>query len=320
MNPQSRISQASIHGLPTRVLVRVPGSTSNLGSGFDTLGIALSIYNTIDVARAPETHPTRNVRILSPIQESVRSGAESMIQDVADFFQAKLQVTPPALEIRITGDVPVARGLGSSVTLRLGILAALARLTGVEVTNYQLGEWVSEIEGHPDNAMASALGGFCAAGWGDQASRISCHQILLPDDYCFVTLVPDFEVKTDEARKALPSSYSKADVVRAINRAAMVTGLISANRIEDLAGFFDDPVHQPYRAQLIPGFEACMQAGREAGAFGGWISGSGSTLMWITRGNGLHIGVAVQSKMPGASLYFLRPDNIGITFLEHLAD
>ncbi len=297
------------------VSVRVPGSTSNLGSGFDTLGIALSLHNTITV-RLGSIGSARDVTICSPVPENVRAGAEAMLNQVRVFFESRTGTIIPAIEVWVEGDVPVARGLGSSVTLRLGLLGALTRLSGLDYSNEILGQWVSEIEGHPDNAMPSALGGFCSAGWESLHGELKCLRVELPDDYCFVTLIPDFEVRTDDARKALPQSYSRADAVRALNRASLVTACFCLDKIEELPGLFDDPVHQPYRGPLIPGYPECMQAGAQAGALGGWISGSGSTLMWLARGNGEKVGRSVHAVMPDAALHFLRVDNQGMTFLK----
>lgn len=308
---------ADAGGCEARIKVKVPGSTSNLGSGFDTLGIALSISNTVEVALSENGGSQQvPVRIRSAISSAVRPGAEEMLAGVSRVFQEKTGIPAPGVDVWIEGDVPLARGLGSSVTIRLGLLAALGCITGVNPDIKTLGEWVSEIEGHPDNAMPSALGGFCASGWPEGSDRLECLRIELPEEYCFVSLVPTFEVKTEEARRSLPSSYSRNDAVKALNRAAMITGLFCTDQIELLKGFFDDPIHQPYRGRLIPGYTECMRAGVEAGAIGGWISGSGSTLMWLIRGEGTSVGEAVQSVMPDARLHYLRPDNKGLTFLK----
>lgn len=312
--------KARLEGVES-VVVSVPGSTSNLGSGFDTLGIALSIRNSLTVSRDGDSEPasggSRNgmARIISPIPESVRPGAEEMLSGVCEVFRVKTGINPDPVTVAVAGDVPVARGLGSSVTLRIGLVAALARLHGLQLSSSEIGEWVSEIEGHPDNAMPSALGGFCVAGTGSDG-KLEYVRFELPGDYRFITLIPDFEVRTDEARKSLPDGYSRDSAVKALNRSSMVTGLLATGQLNKLSGFFDDPIHQPYRGKLIPGFERCMEAGREAGACGGWISGSGSTLMWLAQDNYQAIGDHIHRQMPSAELHFLTVDNKGLTILE----
>lgn len=295
------------------IKVSVPGSTSNLGSGFDTLGIALSLRNELHVQPALDTKALATID--SPIPDNERQGAERMLRKVCEFFEAKTGVPVSPIRVSIQGDVPIARGLGSSVTVRIGLLMALSELHQVGLSTERIGQWVSEIEGHPDNAMPSALGGFVAAGIAED-HRLEYMRIELPHTYQFVTLIPDFEVKTEEARKSLPDHYSRAEAVKALNRAAMVTGLMATGEIQKLKGFFDDPIHQPFRGPLIPGMKTCMQAGIEAGAIGGWISGSGSTLMWLTEGSGEVVGEAVQSQMPSADLKVLKPDNKGAIILE----
>ena len=97
---------------------------------------------------------------------------------------------------------------------------------------------------------------------------------------------------------------------------AMVAALLATAQPDKLQGFFDDPIHQPFREKLIPGFNACMQAGRKAGAHAGWISGSGSTLMWLATKNVERIGEAIHKVMPNAGLHFLKSDNSGLKILE----
>lgn len=298
----------------SKVTVSVPGSTSNLGSGFDTLGIAISLRNNITLSVSDRTDGPI-ARIVSSIPESVREDAEGMLSGACQVFQQKSGTELKKVDVFIEGDVPVARGLGSSVTLRLGIIAGLSAINKCGLPASIMGEWVSEIEGHPDNAMPSAIGGFCAAGLNSDG-KLDYAKFELPENYTFVTLIPDFEVKTDESRRSLPDSYCRSDVVRGINRSTMVATLLATKQLDKLKGFFDDPIHQPYRGKLIPGFDACMEAGKSAGAHGGWISGSGSTLMWLATENVKQIGSAVQEVMPNAQLLNLKTDNLGLTILE----
>lgn len=296
------------------ITVSIPGSTSNLGSGFDTLGVAISLRNRLtlsfsDRKDGPVAH------ITSHIPESVRADAEGMLSNACQVFEKKTGTESRLIDVHIEGDVPVARGLGSSVTLRLGTIAGLSYLHGLELAAPTIGEWVAEIEGHPDNAIPSAIGGFCAAGI-DSNGKLNFAKFELPEDYTFITLIPDFEVKTDEARMSLPNSYSRENTVRGINRSTMVAALLATAQPDKLQGFFDDPIHQPFREKLIPGFNACMQAGRKAGAHAGWISGSGSTLMWLATKNVERIGEAIHKVMPNAGLHFLKSDNSGLKILE----
>jgi homoserine kinase len=127
-----------------------------------------------------------------------------------------------------------------------------------------------------------------------------------------VTLIPHFEVSTPEARKRVPQTFSKADTIHILNRASLVTAAFATGRLENLRGCFDDRIHQPYRAALIPGMDAILAAGVKAGAIGGWLSGSGSTLMCLALDNPEAIATAMQRKMPKAAVHILKPDNAGL--------
>jgi homoserine kinase len=127
-----------------------------------------------------------------------------------------------------------------------------------------------------------------------------------------VTLIPDFEVSTPEARKRVPQTFSKADTIHILNRASLVTAAFTTGQLEALRGCFDDRIHQPHRAPLIPGMDAILAAGVKAGAVGGWLSGSGSTLMCLALENFEAVAAAMQRKMPQAAVHILKPDNAGL--------
>lgn len=286
--------------------VRIPGTTANLGSGFDTLGLAVAFYNRAQVRRRGD----RRIEITSPIAEASRAGALAMLEEAAGAFFKKTRQARFGADIHLSGDVPIARGLGSSVTARLGCVAGLNALCGSPLDRQGLLEVVAALEGHPDNAAPAVFGGFTAAGFvGDE---VRCLRVPMPSRIRLVTLIPDFEVSTPEARKRVPQSFSKADTIHILNRASLVTAAFTTGRLEALRGCFDDRIHQPYRAPLIPGMEAILAAGVKAGAVGGWLSGSGSTLMCLALDHAEAVATAMQRKMPNAAVHVLKPDNAGL--------
>ncbi|MFM7554748.1 MAG: homoserine kinase, partial [Verrucomicrobiota bacterium] len=220
--------------------VRVPGTTANLGSGFDTLGLAVAFYNRALVQRRSD----RRIEITSPIAEASRAGALAMLEEAAGAFFKKTRQARFGADIHLSGDVPIARGLGSSVTARLGCVAGLNALSGSPLDRQGLLEVVAALEGHPDNAAPAVFGGFTAAGFiGDE---VRCLRVPLPGRIRLVTLIPDFEVSTPEARKRVPQSFSKADTIHILNRASLVTAAFATGRLAELRGCFDDRIHQPY--------------------------------------------------------------------------
>lgn len=290
----------------TSASVRIPGTTANLGSGFDTLGLAVALYNRAMIRRRDD----RRVEITSPIADDARAGALAMLEEAATAFFKKTRAPRFGVDLHLSGDVPIARGLGSSVTARLGCVAGLNALAGSPLDRQGLLEVVAALEGHPDNAAPAVFGGFTAAGF--VGSEVRCIRVPLSSRIRLVTLIPDFEVSTPEARKRVPQTFSKADTIHILNRASLVTAAFATGRLENLRGCFDDRIHQPYRAPLIPGMDAILAAGVKAGAIGGWLSGSGSTLMCLALDNTEAVAKAMQRKMPKAAVHILKPDNAGL--------
>lgn len=287
--------------------IRVPGTTSNLGSGFDTLGLALRIYNHVTV----EPCDGRRVGITSPISEDARDGATRMVAEAARYFFKRTRKPAFGFSIAITGDVPVARGLGSSTTVQLGLLAALNELTGAGLDKQGVFELVNVLEGHPDNCAPATFGGFTVAGPVGKGVRVL--RFPVPRQARFVTLVPDFEVKTSDARRLLPAEYPKADLVHSLNRVALVSSAFASGNLAALRDLFDDRVHQPWRTPLIPQLPKVIQAGVRAGAIGGWLSGSGSTIMCLTLAEPERVANAMQRQLPNSRIHLLAADTAGYT-------
>jgi homoserine kinase len=178
----------------SHIHIRVPASTSNLGPGFDCLGLALQLYNTTTLTRSDDA-----------------KFPHGMIGETATaFFQRATggKIAPFGFETRIEGDIPISRGLGSSVTVRLGVLMGLAELVreSFPVTREQILALLIELEGHPDNAVPSFLGGFavCAHATGDPADGFAYTRVAVKPELSFVTLVPELRLSTEMARGLLP--------------------------------------------------------------------------------------------------------------------
>lgn len=281
--------------MPNTARVRIPATTANLGPGFDSLGIALHLGNTVTVSRAP-----------APAPEAMITAATT-----AFFTEAKHDTFPFAWEI--TGDVPRSRGLGSSVTVRLGILHGLNELTNRPLSSDALYRLCARLEGHPDNAAPAAFGGFVVARKNADYQRF----VVTPDLH-FVLLIPDFEIETDAAREALPATIPFADAVANVANTSAVTAAFASSNYPALVGCFEDHLHQPHRANLIPCLPAVLTAAREAGALGGWLSGSGSTIACVTTADPRPVAIAMHaaSDCPGATTVVTSADNEGVQILD----
>lgn len=257
-----------------RVICKVPGSTSNCGSGFDTLGLALSIYNTVTVERDGVELEERGELGLNILTDS------SMAQDTVRRFFSEAGIEPFEVRVRITGEVPRARGLGSSVTVRGGILGGLARLAGYDLSKKREVELITELEGHPDNASASILGGFTVSRFvSDPAVHHHTARFEIGENLRFVVVSPEFEVLTSSSRGILPESLSFADAVSSMNNATSMVAALASGRYSQLKDVIGDSFHEPYRMKSIPGAAEAIHAGIRAGAYTGWLSGSGSSVL-----------------------------------------
>jgi len=254
------------------VTVRVPASTSNCGAGFDTLGLALRLYNRVTLTRAPG----------APAPERpCDARAQDMVLEAAAAF-ASATGRREGFRYRIDGDVPPARGLGSSVTVVAGVLAGLDALHGTALGRHRLVSLASDIEGHPDNASAGILGGFCVAR-SDPATGafVNAQRFRVPKDVAFVVVSPPLELMTKDSRGALPLSLPFFDAVKSVNSAAYLVAAFASGDFRRLAEVSGDFIHEPYRLPRIPGGGDAIADGIAAGAWTGWLSGSGSSVLCV---------------------------------------
>lgn len=254
------------------VTVRVPGSTSNCGAGFDTLGLALKLYNRVILATAegmsPEPERPADARALEMVKETARA-----------FFQAAGR-KPEGFRYRIEGDVPLARGLGSSVTVIAGVLAGLNVLHQAGLSSENLVALATAQEGHPDNASAGILGGFCVSRCDPETGAYrDTIRFDVPPEVSFVVASPAIELLTKESRGALPASVPFFDAVKSVNSAAYLVAAFASGNYSRLHHASGDFLHEPYRLPKIPGGREAIEAGIAAGAFTGWLSGSGSSVL-----------------------------------------
>ncbi len=275
--------------------VQVPGTSANLGPGFDCLGLALSVHNILVLERGESQPP------------------EPMIAQAAEAFFRKTGVLPFPFQWSISGEVPRSRGLGSSVTVRLGLLQALNEIAGLPLTLDAVFRLCACLEGHPDNAAPAAFGGFTVARGNGAVARFEVDPALK-----IVLLIPDFETETSSARKVMPPHLSIADAVHSLGNACAITAAFATKNYAGLRGAFSDKIHQPYRTQLIPFLPKVLAAAEEAGALGGFLSGSGSTIAAVTleRPGAVAQAMAAASGLSSATTKITTVDNLGVKTLE----
>ena len=297
--------------LPHQVTVRVPGSTSNCGAGFDTLGLALTIYNNVTVTRG-------DWRGARPATDHDIAGLV-MADEAAQLFFVRAGVEEFGFTLRIEGDVPMSRGLGSSVTLRAGVVAALNELSGAGLTRDDLCSLVTQLEGHPDNATPAVIGGFCVARCDPHTGELlGVLRKPIGRDLVFVVVAPDQELETKKARGILPRELPYFDAIKSVNSAAYVVAAMVSGEYDRLRDAVCDFLHEPYRLPLIPGAKAAIEAGVASGALTGWLSGSGSSVLCVARPRtaakvGRAMAAAFAAHKLSATTYLLYSDNKGLT-------
>lgn len=258
------------------IVVRVPGSSANLGVGYDVLALALDLHLQVTVEAAADGESTLAV---------LGEGAGALQWDESNRFLAGLGAGAraagvdelPALRVGMQNLIPLARGLGSSAAATVAGLLVARELFGAPDSAEALLELASGIEGHPENAAASLYGGFvvCAAG---RAVRFDP-----PPDLRAVLYVPDRQLATADMRAVLPESIPHADAVHNLGRAALVVSAFASGDLSLLAAMYDDRLHEPYRVNVYPELANLVAAARAAGALGAALSGAGSSVLALCR-------------------------------------
>ncbi len=263
------------------VTVRVPASSANLGTGFDTLGLAWQLYFTV---KARPAKPFSDFRVSSAGDLITRS-----MQVV--FEQAGINM--PALELQTESDIPVGKGLGSSAAVIIAGMYLANHLCGTPFCEAQLLNWALAIEGHADNITAAASGGLTTVmvlGKNVYYHKVPVHQGLKA-----VIVVPDFVLPTREARAVLPREVSWQDCVQHTQQACFVLQSLANGDYRHLAVAMDDAIVQEVRQPLIPGLAQVLQAARANGALGTCLSGAGPSVLALAKeGNLTAIGKAMQ--------------------------
>lgn len=277
------------------VSVRVPASTANLGPGFDALGMALGLHNRM---RFVEDADQVCVTVSGEGADLLSGGAENLVYRAVQRLYQEVGREAPPLNIHLENRIPVSRGLGSSSTAIVGGLVGANALLDEPLGREQVLRLAVEMEGHPDNVTPALLGGFQVTLLAD--GELHHLRAPTPRGLRAVVCIPEAQVSTADARRVLPSHYSREDAVFNLGRAALLVAGLLTGEFGVLRAGMQDRIHQPYRAALIPGFNQAMQAALEAGALGACLSGSGSTMLALTTGNEARIGEAMAAAVRAA--------------------
>lgn len=247
---------------------KVCATSANMGIGFDCMGIAFKLYNSFSVEFSDK------YRFIGFEDEFANTDNLFVVayQKACDY--KKLKARP--LKIKIKTEIPISRGLGSSATLTVGGILAASKLNGNCLNREEIFRIATEIEGHPDNVAPIIYGGLCVI------SNSEILKIKVSRKWKFSLIVPDFEVKTSEARKVLKNQYERNEAVGNVANAIMAVKALEDFDLNGIRFIMEDRIHEPYRKKLIKDFDKVKEEAMKAGARAVVISGSGSTLLCLS--------------------------------------
>ena len=257
-----------------KVTARIPASTTNLGPGFDVLGLALQLYSTVTL----ETTGSRTEVVVSGVDvDKIPSTTDHIaFQAVESIFQRSGMQQPKGLKLSIVNGIPAIRGLGGSGTAILGGLLTANVLCANPFSWSELLNFATAIEGHPDNVAASLYGGMVISV--QDGEHIHTIQLECDSALYLVLAIPEFTLSTKKARNILPKNVDFADAIYNISRSSLLVASIATGKLDMLPLAMKDKLHQPYRSTLIPGFDDVVEAATSAGALSIALSGAGPTI------------------------------------------
>lgn len=287
--------------------ISVPASSANIGPGFDSAGVAVSRYLTLQVKESEEWQFTHTTNSIPSVRHYRDHYIYKVAKQVADWHDSLLTVC----HVTMDSEIPLARGLGSSASAIVAGIELANQLCELRLTEDQKLAYAVKIEGHPDNVAAALLGGFVVTvKMGDEASYKKLPAIQTD----LVVYIPNFELKTEDARKVLPEEFLMKDAATASGVSnLMISALLTGDY--ELAGKMmeSDLFHESYRAKLIPNYFDIRSEARKLGAFGTVISGAGPTMIsFVPNGQGATIAEQMRTILPDYEVDALQLDEKGL--------
>ncbi|VBB06157.1 homoserine kinase signature [Lucifera butyrica] len=273
----------------TLVKVRVPGTTANCGPGFDSIGMACTIYNELELTLSGRER--LSIEVCGEGAGMIPCDEHNIALQAIQAVLTRVGTKERGIVLRMENTIPLARGLGSSAAAIVAGLVAANVATGNQLSREEIFNMATQIEGHPDNVAPALYGGITLSVV--EGKNAHCLNFTPPAELKLVVAIPAFGLSTQVARQVLPDAVSLEDAVFNISRAALLIGALTQGKLDFLQYALPDRIHQPYREKLIPGMAAVFQSAIQAGALGAAISGAGPCLVAFTRQNCDTIGEAM---------------------------
>lgn len=295
--------------------LQVPATSANLGPGFDTLGMALDLFLTIEVRKA-QRDITISYTKNGKQEISINPANNLMVKAMLKIFKEG-GIKRPAFSIKEKNDIPVSRGLGSSAAAIVAGMYAANKLIGDKFSSPELLKWAVEMEGHADNIVPAIVGGLTTAMMYE--NEIYYQKVDLPNNFKVIVAVPDFKLPTKKSRSVLPEKIALQDTVYNLQRACYLLASLHNADFRHLNLAMDDMIYQPLRKKFIPGFDEVFTAAYANGALGVAMSGAGPSIIAFANRNIDAIGLAMQKAFLNNNLacnvYNLTPNKTGVNII-----
>lgn len=295
------------------IYVRVPASSANMGAGFDSLGIALGLYNTLKISETPD-----GITVYNNSKDYIPIGEKNLVYRAITRVFDEVGYKKKGIKIIQSSEIPVTRGLGSSSACIVGGMLAANVISGRKLDYKQILNLAAEMEGHPDNVTPALFGGFCVAAKENGKTIFSSTK--LSQKVKLAVMVPEFYLSTKSSRGALPESVALSDAAYNISRASLLSTLLINEKYDDLKYAVRDRLHQDFRKDSIENFDEIMEKTYEFGAKATYLSGSGPTMVSILTENfdgfSRNMGEFFKALPNGWSVRVLPIDNVGAILKE----
>ncbi len=272
-----------------KVSAQVPATIANLGCGFDCLGLALPVYNTVTIEETVLPGSGIEINILNEDNEddnlsNIPRDKNNIVYKAIELLYNYIGQVPNELKISIKTEIPIARGMGSSASVIVGGLIAANELLGRPADTAVLLSIATEIEGHPDNIAPAILGGVVLSNWEDDGSVVT-RKLPWDENWMVTICIPDYELSTGISRSVLPDEVPMKDAVYNLRHAAMFVEACHTHDEELLKLSLKDRLHQPYRTKLVPGLVQIMDDLKHIdGVLGCVLAGAGPSVAVIQNG------------------------------------
>lgn len=258
------------------IRIRVPATMANVGPGFDCMGIALGLYNYIELE---ETESGLKVENCGRDDSDLPMDETNLVVKSMRTYFDSVDMKPKGLFVRVTNEIPVSRGMGSSAACIVGGLVAANHLAGNLKSREELLQLAVELEGHPDNVTPALLGGVVVSSKDEEGTDHV--RFNVPSELECLMAIPDVSLSTKMAREALPKEVPFGDAVYNVGKAALLTGALMQGNYEIMEKALGDRLHQPYRSKLLPSLEYIFKKSKEKNLKTLIISGAGPTLAYL---------------------------------------